>query len=312
MQSQPNYGNFLSANYANYHINNFKKYYQVMFVTDPVEKINTFFTWNKESTDIEESSGFFIYYDKNKNMHNYILDNKVVKIKEHGQVKPAKIVTKKIIEDLEIEKQSEIDEEEENIVKFEKIEKSKVNNKIVSSLLAVSGLLFVISFVMGAGLVQNDERISKLETELNTIRTAYNGLVTYINENGATAVFAQSTPTVIVDNTETITKDYAKEEVALKEENTKIENSVNSEQQKDSEEKTEEKIEEKEVVAVSNINKNPIPKSYVIQKGDSLISISKNIYGTDEMTETIMELNNIKDPNKIFFGMVIKLPNKEE
>ena len=53
-----------------------------------------------------------------------------------------------------------------------------------------------------------------------------------------------------------------------------------------------------------------LPESYQVQKGDSLIAISKRFYGTDEKVIEICRLNNIKDPNQIRPGQNILLPSK--
>ena len=52
------------------------------------------------------------------------------------------------------------------------------------------------------------------------------------------------------------------------------------------------------------------PESYQVQKGDSLIAISRRFYGTDEKVIEICRLNNIKDPNQIQPGQNILLPTK--
>lgn len=51
-------------------------------------------------------------------------------------------------------------------------------------------------------------------------------------------------------------------------------------------------------------------ESYQVQKGDSLIAISRRFYGTDEKVIEICRLNNIKDPNQIQPGQNILLPSK--
>lgn len=52
------------------------------------------------------------------------------------------------------------------------------------------------------------------------------------------------------------------------------------------------------------------PESYQVQKGDSLIAISRRFYGTDEKVIEICRLNHIKDPNQIQPGQNILLPSK--
>ena len=48
--------------------------------------------------------------------------------------------------------------------------------------------------------------------------------------------------------------------------------------------------------------------SYVVQRGDTLMSICRKIYGDGLRYKEVMELNNIDDPDKIFIGQEIKLP----
>ena len=48
--------------------------------------------------------------------------------------------------------------------------------------------------------------------------------------------------------------------------------------------------------------------TYVVQKGDTLMSICRKIYGDGLKYKEIMGLNNIDDPDKIYIGQEIKLP----
>ena len=79
MQSQPGYGTFLNPQYKSYHKQFFGKRHQALFVIDPLEKVNTFYI-NKNG-GVQESNGYFIYYEKNHNMHEYMIENKVSKPK---------------------------------------------------------------------------------------------------------------------------------------------------------------------------------------------------------------------------------------
>lgn len=50
------------------------------------------------------------------------------------------------------------------------------------------------------------------------------------------------------------------------------------------------------------------PKSYVVEKGDTLESISRKKYGDTFHVEKICELNNLEDGNLIFIGQKLLLP----
>ena len=50
------------------------------------------------------------------------------------------------------------------------------------------------------------------------------------------------------------------------------------------------------------------PQSYVVKKGDTIISICKSYYGNIDKVQVVAEYNDIDDINKLYVGQVIKLP----
>ena len=65
-----------------------------------------------------------------------------------------------------------------------------------------------------------------------------------------------------------------------------------------------EKVEE----AQTNPQQQQRPKTYILQKGQSLTDISLMFYGTKDSVMTIIRHNNFKNPDKVHVGMEIKLP----
>lgn len=318
LQSQPNYGNFLSASYASYHINNFKKPYQVMLVTDPIEKINSFFIWNKDKTDIIEAKGFFIFYDKNKNMHNYILDNKIVKFNKSNPIE----VIEKPLENFDEEyddtpiiskdindKETKAKKPEKQKIKllndFKNTNEKKFNIKNIA--VPAASFLLVATVFLGGSLVSSNSRIDKLEGDVTNIRTAYNELVTYINESGTQAVFANAnTSTIPSDVIETNIIVEAVEETKPSEPPKPIDTSEVAETPAPSPTPT------KTPTESTNVSEKQVNRTYTVQQGDNLLSITRQIYGynNDDMLELIMKENGITDPNTIYFGMVLDLPEE--
>jgi LysM repeat protein len=49
-------------------------------------------------------------------------------------------------------------------------------------------------------------------------------------------------------------------------------------------------------------------KKYTVQKGDTILGISKKYYGSTEKAAQIIEINNLTDADKLYIGQEIKLP----
>ncbi len=368
--SQPNYGSFLSTGYINYHKQNFTKPYQVMFVTDPVERIHTFFNWNEDRSDVVESEGFFIYYDRNNEMKAYEEANKIVNFYEINDIE-LRLLDNEVNfketyeEDLEENYDNEKDEDElenkksqqkvsrapepktiklttsetkrvmqtvnkisngksqsqnkkvdklEKSEKLEKIDKGdeiKINpnqqQKVMNMLVMVSSMLFVVSAIMGMSMMKSDSKIEQLEKQVMLVTKAYDELVDQFVGDTAT-VFNQE-GTVEVNAMENQSGVQKQEQAVNTTQSTKAQT-----------EQTVQSINEvldsnKTIDKASNTTKNTTTntantstQAYRIDIGDTLSSISLKFYGTKDRQIDIMKLNGIEDPNKIYYGMKIKLP----
>lgn len=314
MQSQPGYGTFLNANYSNYHLETFKKHYQVLFIVDPIEKLNSFYFFDKLKNDLTESRGYFIYYEKNTGMHEYMLQNK------HDKGKT--IVIEESIDEsddnVDSQGMDEINGEPEkresfDIIntpyfrrlrentnshgsKFERIsltDKGKYGQKRIVSLLGtLCAVLVLVCVVMGAGLVTNDGRITSLEGQLIDLNTLYKNLLVQSKQN-VQPVFAPD------DNIDTAVT----ESLDLPE--------AGEEQAQVATQDTGQELETAQAPVTAFNETEPeldIPETYIVQEGDNLNYISIKFYGTRNMIDKIMEVNGIDDPNTIYFGKVLILP----
>lgn len=50
------------------------------------------------------------------------------------------------------------------------------------------------------------------------------------------------------------------------------------------------------------------PKTYILQKGQSITDVSVLFYGTKDSMQAIIRANNFRDPNNVYIGTEIKLP----
>lgn len=312
VQTQPGYGTFLNPNYKNYHLDNFKKPYQVMFVMDPLEKINAFYI--QIDGLLKESEGYFIYYDKNERMYDYMLNNKILKII------PSKNTAKshsysEIFDDLEYKstrfvKEEQIEEEQSPIISAFKrakdisIKKEPSQKRAVSMMLTVSSLMALVSFVLVAGLMRSEDRINNLEEIVHSLaRTAQNTA----QEPEVQETFAPASVITLpnFDNEATvIVEDGSGQNQEADTQIVPVVATVEPEEPTNTQGQT----------SVQTTATYPpgasvgVLTSYVVQAGDNLLSISHRFFGSGDMVLAIMELNNITDPNTIFSGMVLQIP----
>ena len=56
------------------------------------------------------------------------------------------------------------------------------------------------------------------------------------------------------------------------------------------------------------VSQNTVPETYVVQQGDTLLKISRKIYGNDDQIDAICSLNGIDDSDHILAGQKLLLP----
>ena len=337
MQSQPKYKNYLNENekYVSQFKNNFNKPNQVFLLYDPIENKDIFYVLDEEGKNLKEVESYFIYYEKNDAMNEYMIENKEMK-KNHGN---------------EITEKDETPEILARRKQFERVQKTNYEQKkTVTMLTSLSIILFLICFIMGAGLIQNEDRIAKLEARLKNI----DGYCKNCNERKIKSVFFEKDD--FVDDKEKNDKDKKNveqekykldegKEIEDKNKNevefdktdennltddefktdikTKDENNIFDEKKNnfeiDKNEQDIEKIElennfrekadeEKEINEVKNKKTEEKLRTYTVKDGDSLSLISQKFFGSTKMIDEILKLNDMDDADKIYAGKILKLP----
>lgn len=260
--SQPGFADYLNDEYINYHKEVFNKPYQVLFLNDYVENICSFYRYTKNY--FQEIKGFIIYYEKNEAMNEYMLSNKNFNVnleKERFKEKDEKLIAMK----------------NKGKIKKESPRTFEEHKKMSNIFGSLSAVLFLVCFIMGAGLIQNDDRISELEQKLLKLDKSYKYILSQVKDDNVKSVFAESN-TENLATTETTT------------------------------EATTQTIAQTTQESFKNTTEKHKYKTYEIKEGDSLEAISKKIYGDRNKIEEIMELNGITNPHKIYSGMIINIP----
>ena len=228
---QPGFEEYIGENIYSFQKNNAIRGLEVLYIIDPIENISSLYKWND---------------NKNEGMHEYMLENKIKEAEE--AIEAPETDAGAVARAVASKKRSNYKN---------RIRTSNDSRKMINLLGGVSFVMLMVCFVMGAGLVQNDERLNSLEEKLILLETAL---------NDSSSVFAAQEPTTQSTTLQTTT-----------------------------------------VTTTQTTTKTPEPKKYVVKEGDTLIKISKNLYGSSANVSKIRELNNIEGSN-IVVGEVLLLP----
>ncbi len=278
--TQPGYGVLLTSFLIKQHVDYFNQEGKVLLILDPIEKEEVFFQLN--DGELVQKSGFFIYYEKNIEMHEYMLEYKVV---QDSIFEP------------------HVDEAVVHFrLKDQEKKEAQYHKRFVNMLFALSGALVIMCILIGIGLLNNLEEMNRLKKSFGAVMEDYGVLKNGLSEEviGETSNEREK-ETMNLNATDKIPEGTVAEntpELPVTEANSNID--------EDLEPENEEVV---EAAAVENVEIKPkVPKTYIVKTGDNLITISYQFYSTKEMVAQIQEINDIDNPNKIYIGQTLLLP----
>lgn len=333
-RSQTGYGAFLNPFAAEFHKTKFSKEYQTMFVVDPVEHESVFYVWSSDKHELVESSGYFIYYDKNEAMQRYMASLKSAPILNIPFESSGKTEERSRRSLPRIEATDRTGHQKESAKARGGGEDGR---RLVNMLVSLSAVLFVIAFIMGAGLIQSDGRITKLETDLTALRQMTDSLAGQWRQQGDLPVFAPEDNTSPLGlepdaspgkNTLTTETPPLDEQTEGQESETQTETPTETITEAPTETPTETPTEAPtetpteapteaptEPISTEQAETEPLPptqsnepRTYEVQSGDSLNYISRMFYGTGSKVKDIMKANGLTDSDKIYIGMKLIIP----
>jgi len=273
VHTQPGFGSFLMGKDETYHNKYFPNDHQVLYIIDPAEKTDTFYIRNGESDRLCAAKGYFIYYDNNEPMQNYMEDNRLVRKKEPRFIPQEEDNEKSGLLSFLKPKEAVENFNDPASVGRNRLKKrsSSENQKRKFAVLGfVSSILCASCIMICLNVMNHSERIHNLETELNSSH--------------------------ILQNSDTVTV------FAPMPENDTPPSSTSAASSSDNPDG------EVGVSETDEAKTNDIPEYYVVEKGDSLSYISRKFYGDDSMITAIMAENNIENSDRIYYGKKIILP----
>jgi len=277
VHTQPGFGAFLMAKDESYHNELFPNDHQVLFVMDPSEKIDTFYIRNTESDRLSSAKGYFIYYDQNDPMQDYMEENRIVRKKEPRFVPDEEKEEKpKLLSFLKPKNDTPQNFGDPASVSRNRLKKrsaSESQKRKFGILGSVSAILCASCIMICLNVMNHSERIRNIESELNNNHI--------LSSQETAAVFAPQDEENI-----TVTENEVSVPSSPDETDTDIYTSSIPE----------------------TVTERDIPEYYIVEKGDSLSYISRKFYGDDSMITAIMAENDIENSDRIFYGKKLILP----
>ena len=266
------------------HVENFPGKDKVLFVTDSLESEDAFYMY--EHGQLVKQKGYYIYYEKNEPMQNYIM-------KQKG--------------DAPLE-QSEIQRKDEEIVRqFRSKNRNLPENKDpgVGFVYIASSFVVLALLAMGITIVSNYDKMKQMEVSINRLEVTADGTTgDYVDAMATTELPLATGNDVVPETTDGTTQTTGKTTEAP----------VTSELAPGMEASDPATTVDPETVNTTAITTETISEVvnddyYIIQEGDSLSSIAFARYGDADLAAKIAEKNGIGVDDNIFVGQKILLPN---
>lgn len=190
---QPGFGAFLTAKDEQFHREYFKEDWQVLFAMDTVDKLDSFYIYNEDGTGLRQARGYFVYYDRNREMQEYMLDNSMIRPKEEEMEpvaeQPRDGTRRRRKKPTQAERMDAAKEIRRVLQKRETVVKqAKKEHDLM--LLAVSGVLCVVCICMGMAMMQSLGRLQLVEKELTAMQSSYQALAENFEDVKVQSVFA--------------------------------------------------------------------------------------------------------------------------
>ena len=265
---QPGFGAFLTAKDETFHREYFKEKWQTLFVLDTMDKLDSFYIYNEEGKGLRQAKGYFIYYDRNREMQEYMLENSMIRPREDAAE--------------QLEQEEAGDGMRKRPTQAERMDAAREIRRVLErraqaaeeahkghfrALAGVSCMLCVVCICMGLAMMSSLSRLQNLESELVAVQTSYQTLVEDMEGVKVTA-FAMG--------------------------------------QKSAAEIQEGRTEEKEEVLP--VSREEEKQRYIVESGDSLGFISRKFYGDNSGISRIMEANDIWNADMIYEGQALWIP----
>ena len=293
--SVPGYPMELDPGLARIHVNCFGGVDKVLLAAEPTDGDEDFFAY--ENGRLTRQKGYYIFYEKNEAMQRFMIDT------GDGE----SIDEKEQFEDRAIKSFRAIVQEKKDI---------SGQKRVMTFLYTASTFLVMVVLVIGITLINNYEKMEGLEMALSDIsrtlesQEAEEALAETENmDAGPTAAEPTAAEEQPAEEAEQEAAEKPEQEAAGETEREATgESEQGSGEESGQEEPKAAEQEEPPQEAQEAAAEDTIPETYTVQKGDTLLGISRRIYGRDDQIDAICSLNGIDDSDRILAGQKLLLP----
>lgn len=262
------------------HIDNFSGKDKVLYVVDSLEKEDAFYLYDQGR--LRKQTGYYIYYDRNENMQNYIQSRSEME--------------EKILNPIEAKDREVLTRVRNQVTKAERRKKKNLMPQVVSFIFA-TGMLAI-----GITIMNNYDKMRKLEMKLEQLNLTMN----QGQQEENLTLNAGTHDSAYLENGENISS--STEEMKDTGENS-IENGniavMEGETENNLTESNETVLETNSEEVIETMSQN----YYYVEEGDTLLSISLKMYQSEAYVKDIKEANQLEDENYIKIGQKLILPS---
>ena len=247
--------------------------------------------------DMMECSGHYVYYEKNVEMQNYMISTR----KKVGFT-PSEIIEDRVTKNFR------------SIIR-EKNEKTEQKNHS-RWVYATSTFLVLVIVVIGVTMLNNYDKMQNVQNSIDALsgessKENEDETVEALGENVTGELEEDEEPTENVKN-EDAEGDSTQTETTQPE-GTQPDTSQSEATEPDTTQSDETNSQEGQAGTTQNSESTEstnitAPKTYIVKKGDTLETISREKYGDVSHVDAICELNGLEDGNFIYIGQKLLLP----
>lgn len=266
------------------HLDNFAGNMKTLYLVDTVEKEEHFYLY--ENGTLKRQKGYVCFYERNYEMQEYMLERSEKKSCEDAS-------DDRVIRNIR------------NVIREK--EELKEQRKSGSFMYGVSAFLVVVIIVIGINLMNNYEKMRRLNQSVDNLMNQLEG-----NERGGQdgddkdVHDAEASGDISVDGDAIKVNRLSGDVYPLEENSTsdKTERETMSDNNAASE--TTQAVSETDA-SVSSV-KTDSYSMYTVKQGDTLMGICKRYYGTTTKYQEVMQYNGLDDRDMLYIGQQIKLP----